>query len=175
MQIHRKRAIEQKKSNHYPCSWSSWWSPAYLGDGGVTAQCDLTKRCSFTSDRASLDNSSLVMFSYTDLLVTDMPPKYLLGQQWALFLPRPSPRHAPDSDWARYLPMFDVLISYFPQSNIPMFRARVISYNEAGIKSAGQHNDSISPLDQNYDVKFRNEIRKIRPNCPKARYCDLYL
>lgn len=72
--------------------------------------------------------------------------------------------------------MFDILISYFPQSNIPMFRARVISYNEAGagIKS-GQHNDSISPLDQNYDVKFRNEIRKIGPNCPKARYCGLYL
>ena len=96
-----------------------------------------------------------------------------LGQKWALFLPRPAPRHTPDSAWARYLPMFDVLISYFPGSSIPMFRARVISYNEAGTKlGPGHHNDSISPLDQNYDVKFRNEIRKISP---ESRYCGLYL
>ena len=85
----------------------------------------------------------------------------------------PAPRHTPDSAWARYLPMFDVLISYFPGSSIPMFRARVISYNEAGTKlGPGHHNDSISPLDQNYDVKFRNEIRKISP---ESRYCGLYL
>ena len=63
------------------CSWSSWWSPAYLGDGGVAGQCDVTQRCSFTSDRAMVDNSSLVMFSYTDLRLSDMPPKYLLGRR----------------------------------------------------------------------------------------------
>ena len=73
------RVTRIQSYNH--CSWSSWWSPAYLGDGGVAGQCDVTQRCSFTSDRAMVDNSSLVMFSYTDLRLSDMPPKYLLGRR----------------------------------------------------------------------------------------------
>ena len=60
----------------------------------------------------------MVLFSYSDLAPGDMPPKYLVGQKWALFLPRPTRRHLAGGgggQWSRYLPMFDVLISYFPQ------------------------------------------------------------
>ena len=78
-----------------------------------------------------------------------MPPKYLVAQKWALFLPQPTKRHVGGGLWAQYLPMFDFLISYFPQSDIPMYRAKIISYNDA------RNNDSISALQQNYDVDFR--------------------
>ena len=138
-------------------SWSEWWSSTYLGHVphvGATDTCQLLSKCSFSTDRSTLNISSVVMFSYGDINMAEMPPKYL-GQKWALFLATPTSRHANAGRWSQYLPMFDLLISYFPQSNIPMYRARVISYNSA--ISEGRNNDSISSVETNYDVKFREE------------------
>ena len=78
-----------------------------------------------------------------------MPPKYLLGQKWALLLPKPTSRNR-DPAWTQYLPMFDLLISYFPQANVPMNMAKVISYS-----TLGQNDSSISGLN---DVKLRKVL-----------------
>ena len=136
-------------------SWSTWWTPSYLGDSDqmtrlseTSSRCHHLSSCSFTTDRSSLNLSSLVVFSYSDINLLDMPPKYLLGQKWALFLPTPTQRHSSSSTWSHYLPMFDLLISYFPQSSVPMNQAKVVSYS-----SIGPINDSsISGIS---DVKFR--------------------
>ena len=107
---------------HCLISWDLWWSQQYLGQAVSLQQseCPEIRQCSFSSDRDSLNQSDLVIFSYSDISLNDMPPKYLLGPKWALFMPEPTERHR-GRIWPQFFTMFDVLISYFPHSNIQMY------------------------------------------------------
>ena len=106
-------------------SWSNWWTGSYLGDrdASLAADCPQLSKCSFSTDRVRLNTSSLVLFSYGDTVLTDLPPKYLLAPKWGLFLSQPTKRHT-GRIWNQFLPMFDVLISYFPNSNIQMYEGK---------------------------------------------------
>ena len=110
----------------YNFSWSNWWTKSKLGERGdaaLAANCPQLSKCSFSTDRVRLNTSSLVLFSYADTVLTDLPPKYLLKPKWGLFLSQPTKRHS-GRIWNQFLPMFDVLISYFPNSHIQMYEGK---------------------------------------------------
>ena len=77
-------------------SWSNWWTKSNLGDrdANLAADCPQLSKCSFSTDRVRLNTSSLVLFSYGDTVLTDLPPKYLLKPKWGLFLSQPTKRHS---------------------------------------------------------------------------------
>ena len=106
-------------------SWSNWWTTSNLGekDANLATNCPQLSKCSFSTDRVRLNTSSLVLFSYGDTILADLPPKYLLKPKWGLFLSQPTKRHA-GRIWNQFLPMFDVLISYFPNSDIQMYEGK---------------------------------------------------
>ena len=106
-------------------SWSNWWTKSNLGarDASLAANCPQLSKCSFSTDRVRLNTSSLVLFSYGDTVLADLPPKYLLTPKWGLFLSQPTKRHS-GRIWNQFLPMFDVLISYFPNSDIQMYEGK---------------------------------------------------
>ena len=89
----------------------------------LATNCPQLSKCSFSTDRVRLNTSSLVLFSYGDTILADLPPKYLLKPKWGLFLSQPTKRHA-GRIWNQFLPMFDVLISYFPNSDIQMYEGK---------------------------------------------------
>ena len=93
-----------------------------------------------------------------------MPPKYAAGQKWGLFLPTPTDRHR-GRVWSQFLPMFDLLISYFPNSNIQMYRGKTIPYHTS---QSVKYNDSISVEHTHYEVKFRKLFREIMDKASKG-------
>ena len=105
-----------------------------------------------------------MIYSYSDIDLTDMPPKYAAGQKWGLFLPKPTERHKGEV-WSQFLPMFDVLISYFPNSNIQMYQGKTISYHQS---HSEKYNDSISVEHSHYEVKFRKLFREIMDKASKG-------
>eukprot|EP00092_Neocalanus_flemingeri_P034527 GFUD01037545.1.p1 GENE.GFUD01037545.1~~GFUD01037545.1.p1 ORF type:complete len:292 (+),score=15.12 GFUD01037545.1:74-949(+) len=147
-------------------SWSHWWTETNLGAASrlQKSNCPQLTKCSFSSDRNSLNNSNLVIYSYSDIDLTDMPPKYAAGQKWGLFLPKPTARHT-GKVWSQFLPMFDVLISYFPNSNIQMYQGKIISYQQS---HTAKYNDSISAEHSHYEVKFRKLFREIMDKASKG-------
>jgi len=147
-------------------SWSNWWLKTNLGASSrlEKSSCPQLTKCSFSSDRTSLNNSNLVIYSYSDINLQDMPPKYAAGQKWGLFLPQPTERHS-GKLWSQFLPMFDILISYFPHSTIQMYRGKTISYHQS---NSAKYNESDSSEQSHYKVKFRKLFRDIVDKASKG-------
>jgi len=147
-------------------SWSHWWTDTNLGAASQLqkSNCPQLRQCSFSSDRTSLNSSNLIIYSYSDIDLSDMPPKYAAGQKWGLFLPTPTDRHSGEK-WSRFLPMFDLLISYYPNSNIQMYRGKTMPYH---VGQSVKYNDSISVEHTHYEVKFRKLFREIMDKASKG-------
>jgi len=145
-------------------SWEAWWKEGMLGGTSRTRTegCPQLARCSFSADRSRLNTSHLVLYSYMDLDPSDTPPKYAgAGQRWGLFLAFPPSRRHTGPAWNLLLPMFDLLISYSPQSSIQMYRGRTVHLSslEGGPSSLARQN--ISNEDSQYELKFRKLFRQM--------------
>jgi len=145
-------------------SWEAWWKEGMLGGTSRTRTegCPQLARCSFSADRSRLNTSHLVLYSYMDLDPSDTPPKYAgAGQRWGLFLAFPPSRRHSGPAWNLLLPMFDLLISYSPQSSIQMYRGRTVHLSSLEGGPSALNHQNISNEDSQYELKFRKLFRQM--------------